>query len=151
MADASPVHKLITILGGTGQLISRLTNDEIDVAMCVRYFPILRMHINRGRPSALTDALISGIAKGSKAYKLVGSYVASPLNWYVFWVVKGYPTRTRTLQGRHYWKIFILQLYHGFERHNNRNIPPWKVAGFLLSPQPQLTIPLTAAVRRWLL
>ncbi len=31
--------------------------------------------------SALTDALIAGIAKGSKAYKLVGSYVSTPLNW----------------------------------------------------------------------
>ncbi|KAI0719327.1 periplasmic binding protein-like II [Cerioporus squamosus] len=30
---------------------------------------------------ALTDPLISGIAKGSKAYKLVGSYVTTPLNW----------------------------------------------------------------------
>jgi hypothetical protein len=34
--------------------------------------------------SALTDPLISGIAKGSTAYKLVGSYVNTPLNWYVF-------------------------------------------------------------------
>ena len=31
--------------------------------------------------SALTDAFIAGIAKGSKAYKLVGSYVSTPLNW----------------------------------------------------------------------
>ncbi|THH28483.1 hypothetical protein EUX98_g5710 [Antrodiella citrinella] len=51
--------------GGTGQLISRLTNDEIDIAI------------------ALTDPLISGIAKGSTAYKLVGSYVNTPLNWAV--------------------------------------------------------------------
>lgn len=36
-----------------------------------------------GQSSALTDALISGIAKGSKAYKLIGSYVTSPLNWAV--------------------------------------------------------------------
>lgn len=33
--------------------------------------------------SALTDPLISGIAKGSTAYKLVGSYVTTPLNWQV--------------------------------------------------------------------
>ncbi|TRM64355.1 hypothetical protein BD626DRAFT_547490 [Schizophyllum amplum] len=32
---------------------------------------------------ALTDPLISGIAKGSQAYKLVGSYVSTPLNWAV--------------------------------------------------------------------
>ena len=31
--------------------------------------------------SALTDPLISGIAKGSEQYKLVGSYVTAPLNW----------------------------------------------------------------------
>ena len=39
--------------------------------------------INVGH-SALTDALIAGIANGSKAYKLVGSYVATPLNWSPF-------------------------------------------------------------------
>jgi hypothetical protein len=33
--------------------------------------------------SALTDPLISGIANGSKAYKLVGTYVTTPLNWCV--------------------------------------------------------------------
>jgi ABC-type nitrate/sulfonate/bicarbonate transport system substrate-binding protein len=27
--------------------------------------------------------LITGVAKGSKAYRLVGSYVSSPLNWAV--------------------------------------------------------------------
>ncbi|KAJ7928912.1 periplasmic binding protein-like II [Mycena leptocephala] len=32
---------------------------------------------------ALTDPLISGIANGSTAYKLVGSYVSTPLNWAV--------------------------------------------------------------------
>jgi len=32
---------------------------------------------------ALTDPLIAGIVKGSSAYKLVGSYVTSPLNWAV--------------------------------------------------------------------
>lgn len=32
--------------------------------------------------SALTDALISGLANGSEAFKLVGTYVTSPLNWF---------------------------------------------------------------------
>ncbi|KAF9533858.1 periplasmic binding protein-like II [Crepidotus variabilis] len=63
--DAGKTFELVECPSGTGQLISRLTNDEIDVAI------------------ALTDALITGIAKGSKAYKLVGSYVSSPLNWAV--------------------------------------------------------------------
>lgn len=55
------------LAGGTGQVISRLRNDEIDVAI------------------ALTDPLLAGIANGTSegAYKLVGSYVTSPLNWAV--------------------------------------------------------------------
>ncbi|KAK0469701.1 periplasmic binding protein-like II [Desarmillaria tabescens] len=64
-ADQDKTFTLVECPSGTGQLISRLTNDEIDVAI------------------ALTDPLISGIANGSKAYKLVGSYVTTPLNWAV--------------------------------------------------------------------
>ncbi|KAI0783655.1 periplasmic binding protein-like II [Abortiporus biennis] len=64
-ADDGKTFTLVECPSGTGQLISRLTNDEIDVAI------------------ALTDPLISGIAKGSTAYKLVGSYVSTPLNWAV--------------------------------------------------------------------
>jgi len=75
------------VLGGTGQLISRLTNDEIDIAMYVGS-PPRPGESHMGHLSALTDALISGIAKGSKAYKLVGSYVTSPLNWYVLRVLR---------------------------------------------------------------
>ncbi|RDB25954.1 hypothetical protein Hypma_006642 [Hypsizygus marmoreus] len=63
--DEGRTFSLVECPGGTGQLISRLANDEIDVAL------------------ALTDALISGIANGSKAYKLVGSFVSTPLNWAV--------------------------------------------------------------------
>lgn len=63
--DKGKTFTLVECPSGTGQLISRLTNDEIDVAI------------------ALTDALIAGIAKGSQAYKLVGSYVNSPLKWAV--------------------------------------------------------------------
>ncbi|ETW83162.1 hypothetical protein HETIRDRAFT_316275 [Heterobasidion irregulare TC 32-1] len=63
--DQGKTFTLVECPSGTGQLIARLTNDEIDVAI------------------ALTDPLISGIAKGSKAYKLIGSYVNTPLNWAV--------------------------------------------------------------------
>ncbi|KAJ3479529.1 hypothetical protein NLI96_g8998 [Meripilus lineatus] len=63
--DGEKTFTLVECPSGTGQLISRLTNDEIDIAI------------------ALTDPLISGIAKGSEAYKLVGSYVTTPLNWAV--------------------------------------------------------------------
>ncbi|KAI0317062.1 periplasmic binding protein-like II, partial [Amylostereum chailletii] len=64
-ADAGATFTLVECPSGTGQLISRLTNDEIDVAI------------------ALTDPLIAGIANGSEAYRLVGSYVSTPLNWAV--------------------------------------------------------------------
>ncbi|KAK7690681.1 hypothetical protein QCA50_005780 [Cerrena zonata] len=64
-ADGGKTFTLVECPSGTGQLISRLTNDEIDIAI------------------ALTDPLISGIAKGSEAYRLVGSYVTTPLNWAV--------------------------------------------------------------------
>jgi hypothetical protein len=63
--DAGNTFTLVECPSGTGQLISRLTKDEIDIAI------------------ALTDPLISGIANGSKAYKLVGSFVSTPLNWAV--------------------------------------------------------------------
>ncbi|KAJ7593329.1 periplasmic binding protein-like II [Mycena floridula] len=63
--DQGKTFTLVECPSGTGQLISRLTKDEIDVAI------------------ALTDPLISGIAKGCKDYKLVGSYVSTPLNWAV--------------------------------------------------------------------
>lgn len=52
-------------LGGTGQLISALKANEIDVAI------------------ALTEALITGIVKKTAEYKLVGTYVTSSLNWAV--------------------------------------------------------------------
>lgn len=63
--DAGTTFTLVECPSGTGQIISKLTNDEIDVAI------------------ALTDPLISGIANGSVSYKLVGSYVSSPLRWAV--------------------------------------------------------------------
>ncbi|KIM80503.1 hypothetical protein PILCRDRAFT_822603 [Piloderma croceum F 1598] len=63
--DAGTTFTLVECPSGTGQIISRLKNDEIDIAI------------------ALTDALISGIANGSASYKLVGSYVSSPLRWAV--------------------------------------------------------------------
>lgn len=51
--------------GGTGQLIAALKADEIDLSI------------------ALTEALITGIAKQTASYKIVGTYVTSPLNWAV--------------------------------------------------------------------
>ncbi|KAF9243415.1 periplasmic binding protein-like II [Melanogaster broomeanus] len=71
--DQEKTFTLVECPSGTGQLISRLTNDEIDIAI------------------ALTDPLIAGIAKGSQAYKLVGSYVTSPLRWAVITGYKDSP------------------------------------------------------------
>lgn len=53
------------LAGGTGQLISALKADKIDIAI------------------ALTEALITGIAKKTAEYKIVGTYVTSSLNWAV--------------------------------------------------------------------
>ncbi|KIY69088.1 hypothetical protein CYLTODRAFT_373274 [Cylindrobasidium torrendii FP15055 ss-10] len=75
--DAGKTFVLVECPSGTGQLISRLTNDEIDVAI------------------ATTDPLISGIAKGSNAYKLVGVYVSTPLNWAV---ISGYESKYQSIQ-----------------------------------------------------
>ena len=69
-------------IGGTGQLIGRLEQDDIDIAMCVQNPRRTFLHHLITSLSALTDPLISGIAKGSTAYKLVGSYVSTPLNWH---------------------------------------------------------------------
>ncbi|KAH9940960.1 periplasmic binding protein-like II [Amylocystis lapponica] len=74
--DGGKTFTLVECPSGTGQLIGRLTNDEIDVAI------------------ALTDPLISGIAKGSEHYKLVGSFVSTPLNWAV---ITGKDTRFKAI------------------------------------------------------
>ncbi|KDN50453.1 hypothetical protein RSAG8_00951, partial [Rhizoctonia solani AG-8 WAC10335] len=63
--DQGKTFVLSSFPGGTGAMAAALQNNEIDVAV------------------ALTDALIAGIANGSQAYKLVGSYVSTPLNWAV--------------------------------------------------------------------
>ncbi|KAI0035401.1 periplasmic binding protein-like II [Vararia minispora EC-137] len=74
--DQEKTFRLVECPGGTGQLISRLTSNEIDVAMQVYHIFDLLLR-------ALTDPLISGIANGSQSYRLVGSYVSTPLNWAV--------------------------------------------------------------------
>ncbi|KAL0573223.1 hypothetical protein V5O48_008743 [Marasmius crinis-equi] len=51
--------------------------------MTIKERPSRWSNVRVNDPSALTDPLISGIANGSKSYKLVGSYVTTPLNWAV--------------------------------------------------------------------
>ncbi|WFD30908.1 hypothetical protein MSPP1_001932 [Malassezia sp. CBS 17886] len=60
--------ELVSQPSGTGQMLASLDpsaagGQKIDVAV------------------ALTEALIAGVAKGCKDYRLVGSYVRSSLNW----------------------------------------------------------------------
>ena len=59
--------ELVAQPSGTGQMLSSLepSNQKIDVAV------------------ALTEGLITGIARGRKDYRLIGSYVRTSLNWCV--------------------------------------------------------------------
>ncbi|GAA5832820.1 hypothetical protein JCM11251_005776 [Rhodosporidiobolus azoricus] len=57
--------ELVPCPSGTGQIMSAIKDDKIDVAI------------------ALTESLIAGIAKKTAEFKLVGTYVTSPLNWAV--------------------------------------------------------------------
>jgi len=63
--DKGQTFTLVEHPGGTGSLIAALQNNEVDLVI------------------ALTDPLIAGICRGSTAYKLVGNYVTTPLNWAV--------------------------------------------------------------------
>ncbi|KAG0213001.1 hypothetical protein BGX28_005242 [Mortierella sp. GBA30] len=50
---------------GTGEMTAKLIDGSLDVAI------------------ALTEGLLAGIAKGHSAYKIIGTYVESPLCWAV--------------------------------------------------------------------
>lgn len=55
----------VPVIEGTGRLVKLLNDGEIDVAI------------------GLTEGFIADIAKGNEAYKVVGTYVDSPLCWAV--------------------------------------------------------------------
>ncbi|GMM35315.1 hypothetical protein DASC09_026400 [Saccharomycopsis crataegensis] len=57
--------ELIPYLAGSGHLIQSLGDGSIDIAV------------------GLTEAFIRGIANGEESYRLVGTYVDSPLRWAV--------------------------------------------------------------------
>ncbi|BGO95950.1 hypothetical protein NBRC10512_005466 [Rhodotorula toruloides] len=57
--------ELVPCPSGTGQIMAAIKANEVDVAI------------------ALTESLIAGIAKKTAEFKLVGTYVTSPLNWAV--------------------------------------------------------------------
>ncbi|KAG8978232.1 hypothetical protein FRB90_008545, partial [Tulasnella sp. 427] len=77
--DGGKTFTLVSCPGGTGQIIRALEDNEVDVVMYINSM-VDKAHQLTLLCRALTDGLIAGIAKG-KPYKLVGSYVSTPLNW----------------------------------------------------------------------
>ncbi|KAK4053979.1 hypothetical protein OIO90_003624 [Microbotryomycetes sp. JL221] len=65
LADKVSSIELVSCPSGTGQIMSALKDDKIDLAI------------------ALTESLIAGNVKHTAQFKLVGTYVTSPLNWAV--------------------------------------------------------------------
>ncbi|GAA5957954.1 hypothetical protein JCM3765_006214 [Sporobolomyces pararoseus] len=65
LAEKDQSIELVECPSGTGQVMSRIKANEIDVAV------------------ALTESLLAGIAKKTAEFKLVGTYVTSPLQWAV--------------------------------------------------------------------
>lgn len=63
--DAGVEVEFIPIIEGTGRLIKLLNDNEVDIAI------------------GLTEGFVSDIAKGNEAYKVIDSYVTSPLCWAV--------------------------------------------------------------------
>lgn len=57
--------EFVPVIEGSGRLIKLLNGKEVDIAI------------------GLTEAFISDIAKGNETYKLIASYVKSPLCWAV--------------------------------------------------------------------
>ncbi|EGV66729.1 hypothetical protein PSN45_003069 [Yamadazyma tenuis] len=57
--------QFVPVIEGSGRLIKMLNTKEVDIAI------------------GLTEAFISDIAKGNEEYKLIGTYVESPLCWAV--------------------------------------------------------------------
>lgn len=57
--------EFVPVIEGSGRLIKLLNDKQVDIAI------------------GLTEAFISDIAKGNETYKLIASYVSSPLCWAV--------------------------------------------------------------------
>ncbi|BGP51956.1 hypothetical protein JCM10450v2_007916 [Rhodotorula kratochvilovae] len=84
--------ELVPCPSGTGQIMSAIKAGEVDLAI------------------ALTESLIAGIAKKTAEFKLVGTYVTSPLNWAV---VVGKESRYQTLADLRGEKIGISRIGSG--------------------------------------
>lgn len=92
LAAQDPSIELVSCPSGTGQLISAIKADEVDVVI------------------ALTEALITGIVKRTAEFKIVGTYVTSPLNWAV---IVGKDTKYQTLADLRGEKIGISRVGSG--------------------------------------
>ncbi|KAK9457359.1 hypothetical protein V1511DRAFT_165514 [Dipodascopsis uninucleata] len=57
--------EFVPYISGTGHMIESLKNKEIDVAV------------------GLTEGFVAGLGKGADFYKIIGTYVQSPLDWAV--------------------------------------------------------------------
>lgn len=64
-AEAGIQVSFIPVIEGTGRLVRLLSDGEVDIAI------------------GLTEGFIADVAKGNDAYKVVGTYVESPLCWAV--------------------------------------------------------------------
>ncbi|KAH9817094.1 hypothetical protein DFH28DRAFT_963035 [Melampsora americana] len=84
--------ELIPNPSGTGEMIKSFKDGKIDVAI------------------ALTESLIAGIILGKGDYKLIGTYVTSPLNWAVITGAKSEHKSIEDLRGQ---KLGISRLGSG--------------------------------------
>ncbi|CBQ67830.1 conserved hypothetical protein [Sporisorium reilianum SRZ2] len=92
--------ELVSQPSGTGQMLTSLdasqaNGQKIDVAV------------------ALTEALITGIAKGRTDYKLVGSYVRTSLNWAVITGTQPYASAYNSIADLERTKIGISRIGSG--------------------------------------
>ncbi|TKY90653.1 hypothetical protein EX895_000651 [Sporisorium graminicola] len=92
--------ELVSQPSGTGQMLTSLdasqsNGQKIDVAV------------------ALTEALITGIAKGRTDYKLVGSYVRTSLNWAVITGTQSYASTYNSIDDLKRTKIGISRIGSG--------------------------------------
>ncbi|GAA6003322.1 uncharacterized protein JCM10292_003853 [Rhodotorula paludigena] len=92
LAAKDDTIQLVPCPSGTGQIMSAIKAGEVDLAI------------------ALTESLIAGIAKQTADFKLIGTYVTSPLNWAV---VVGKDTKYQTLADLRGEKIGISRIGSG--------------------------------------
>ena len=81
--DNGHTFELVECPGGTGEMQVKLKNGEIDLCIGMSTFAILLWSLGLSLRTALTDALIAGLANGQTSYKLIGRYISSPLRWCV--------------------------------------------------------------------